>query len=232
METLKISDKEIHSLEELRQNFDLRQVVTAFLDCTLERWLADCFYEKHSEQVRKLDHAIGSDIERELCRILGVDYVASGYLSEEQRIVYERKCLIIQQHSDDPKLLEHALDTATNQAELAEFLHSDRHRIYLCGSSFNVPIRISGVHYIGMLPTAIVWEDGVRYEVDRVIDIRPGYSSKAGGQGDRYVLQVNGHQTCLYFERSTKITGNVFGRWFAVRKVPKLPESDEFTEIP
>lgn len=83
-----------------------------------------------------------------------------------------------------------------------------------------------------MLPTAIVWEDGVRYEVDRVIDIRPGYSSKAGGQGDRYVLQVNGHQTCLYFERSTKITENVFGRWFAVRKVPKLPESDEFTEIP
>lgn len=77
-----------------------------------------------------------------------------------------------------------------------------------------------------MLPTAIVWEDGVRYEVDRVIDIRPGYSAKAGGQGDRYVLQVNGRQTCLYFERSTKITGNVIGRWFAVRKVPKLPEDD------
>lgn len=150
MEALKIYDKEIHSLEELRQNFDLSQVVAAFLDCSLEKWLADCFYEKQANQVRKLDHAIDPDIERELCQILGVDYIASGYLSEEQRLVYERKCRIIQQHSDDPKLLEHALDTATNQAELAEFLHSDKRRIYLCGSSFNVPIRISGVHYIGI----------------------------------------------------------------------------------
>ena len=150
MEALKINNTEIHSLEELRQNFDLNQVVTAFLDCSLEKWLTDCFYEKQADQVRSLDHAIAPDIDRELCRILGIDYVAAGYLSEEQRIVYEHKCRIIQQHSDDPKLLEHALDTATNQAELAEFLHNNKHRIYLCGASFNVPIRISGVHYIGI----------------------------------------------------------------------------------
>lgn len=43
MEALIINDKEIHSLEELRQNFDLSQVVAAFLDCSLEKWLADCF---------------------------------------------------------------------------------------------------------------------------------------------------------------------------------------------
>ena len=150
MEALKINNTEIHSLEELRQHFDLNQVVTAFLDCSLEKWLANCFYEKQAEQVRSLDHAIAPDIELELCRILGVDYVTTGYLSEELRMVYERKCRIIQQYTDDPKLLEHALDTATNQAELAEFLHNDKRRIYLCGSSFNVPIRISGVHYIGI----------------------------------------------------------------------------------
>ena len=150
MEALKINNTKIHPLEELRQHFDLNQVVTAFLDCSLEKWLADCFYEKQSDQVRSLDHAIAPDIELELCRILGVDYVAAGYLSEEQRMVYERKCRIIQQYTDDPKLLEHALDTATNQAELAEFLHNDKRRIFLCGSSFNVPIRISGVHYIGI----------------------------------------------------------------------------------
>ncbi len=150
MEALKINNTEIHSLEELRQNFDLNQVVTVFLDCSLEKWLADCFYEKQADQVRSLDHTIDPDIELELCRILGVDFVAAGYLSEEQRMVYERKCRIIQQYSDDPRLLEHALDTATNQAELAEFLHNDKRKIYLCGTSFNVPIRISGVHYIGI----------------------------------------------------------------------------------
>ena len=150
MEALKINDREIHSLEELRQNFELKQVVTVFLNGTLEKWLADCFYERQSILVRELDHVIDSDIERELCGILGIDYIAAGFISEEQRIVYERKCRLIQQYSDDPNLLTHALDTATNQVELAEFLHNQKRRIYLCGASFNIPISVRGIHNIGI----------------------------------------------------------------------------------
>ena len=33
-----------------------------------------------------------------------------------------------------------------------------------------------------MLPRLITWEDGMKYEVDRVIDVRPGYAAKAGGR--------------------------------------------------
>lgn len=69
-----------------------------------------------------------------------------------------------------------------------------------------------------MLPRFIEWEDGIRYEIDRVIDIRPGYAAKAGGQGDKYTIMVNGQRTYLYFERSTKLTGNIIGRWFVERK--------------
>ena len=54
-----------------------------------------------------------------------------------------------------------------------------------------------------MLPRTIVWEDGLKYDIDRVIDIRPAYAAKAGGQGDRYTIQVNGARTYLYFERSS-----------------------------
>lgn len=71
-----------------------------------------------------------------------------------------------------------------------------------------------------MLPRVITWEDGLKYDIDRVIDIRPAYAAKAGGQGDRYTIQVNGARTYLYFERSTNLTGNVIGRWFVERKVP------------
>ena len=119
METINIKGKEIHSLEELRENFDLSQVSKAFLDCSLEQGLAACFYDQQAEQVEMLHHTLRPDIELELCRILGVNYGALDSLPEEQRAIYERKCGIIQQYSDDPKLLEHALDTATNQAELA-----------------------------------------------------------------------------------------------------------------
>ena len=71
-----------------------------------------------------------------------------------------------------------------------------------------------------MLPRAIVWEDGHRYEIDRIIDVRPAYAAKAGGQGDRYTIKVGGQQKYLYFERSTNLSGDIIGRWFVERKVP------------
>lgn len=69
-----------------------------------------------------------------------------------------------------------------------------------------------------MIPTSIVWEDGCRYEIDKVTDIRQAAAMKAGGQGDRFTIRVNGRQTYLFFERSTNRTGNVIGRWFVERR--------------
>ena len=69
-----------------------------------------------------------------------------------------------------------------------------------------------------MMPRAIIWEDGTRYEVDRVLDIRPAPALKAGGQGDRYSVRINNHPTYIFFERSTNLTGNVIGRWFVERR--------------
>ena len=72
-----------------------------------------------------------------------------------------------------------------------------------------------------MLPRSVEWEDGKCYEIDRVKDIRPSYAAKAGGQGDRYTILVNGKITYLFFERSINLSGNVIGRWFVERKVPR-----------
>ena len=52
----------------------------------------------------------------------------------------------------------------------------------------NVQFREDGI----MLPREIIWEDGVRYEIDRVTDIRQAAAMKAGGQGDRYTIMVHG----------------------------------------
>lgn len=71
-----------------------------------------------------------------------------------------------------------------------------------------------------MIPTSLIWEDGMHYEIDKVTDIRQAAAMKAGGQGDRYTIWVNGKPTYLFFERSTAITGNVIGRWFVERRIP------------
>jgi hypothetical protein len=69
-----------------------------------------------------------------------------------------------------------------------------------------------------MIPREITWEDGTRYEIDRVVDIRQAAAMKAGGQGDRYTVRINGRQSYLFFERSTNQTGNQLGRWFVERR--------------
>ena len=78
-----------------------------------------------------------------------------------------------------------------------------------------------------MLPRALTWEDGVTYEIDRVVDIRPSFAAKAGGQGDRYTVMVQGQKKYLFFERTTNVKGNVIGRWFVERRIPKLRCSSE-----
>lgn len=69
-----------------------------------------------------------------------------------------------------------------------------------------------------MLPREIVWEDGVTYEIDRVLDIRQAAAMRAGGQGDRYTVSIRGKKSFLFFERSASQTGNNIGRWFVERK--------------
>ncbi len=69
-----------------------------------------------------------------------------------------------------------------------------------------------------MLPTQLTWEDGTKYGIDRVCEIRQAAAMKAGGQGDRYTITVHGQQSYLFFERNASIKGNNIGRWFVERR--------------
>ena len=69
-----------------------------------------------------------------------------------------------------------------------------------------------------LIPLSLTWEDGEKFEIDRVLDIRQAAAMKAGGQGDRYTIMVRGIRSYLFFERSTNLTGNNIGRWFVERR--------------
>ena len=49
-----------------------------------------------------------------------------------------------------------------------------------------------------MVPTAITWEDGTIYLIDRVLDVRRAASLKAGGQGLRYTVRIRGTGLVLH----------------------------------
>ena len=69
-----------------------------------------------------------------------------------------------------------------------------------------------------MLPRVITWENGDKFEIDRILDIRQAAAMKAGGQGDRYTVRIKGQQSYLFFERNPNQTGNNIGRWFVERR--------------
>ena len=60
-------------------------------------------------------------------------------------------------------------------------------------------------------PLSMVWEDGVTYEIDRVLHITPAASLKVGGCGTRYTVMIEGKQRDLYDED---------GKWFVEKEVP------------
>ena len=69
-----------------------------------------------------------------------------------------------------------------------------------------------------LLPRIITWENGEKFTIDKITDIRQAAAMKAGGQGDRYTIWIGGHQSYLFFERSINLTGNNIGRWFVERR--------------
>lgn len=62
----------------------------------------------------------------------------------------------------------------------------------------------------GLLPMEITWEDGSRYEIDRVLKVERCASRKAGGVGIMYTCMIRGQISHLFYE---------VDKWFLERKI-------------
>lgn len=61
-----------------------------------------------------------------------------------------------------------------------------------------------------LFPESITWEDGRRYEIDRIKKCERCASRKAGGAGLLYTCMISGKECHLYYEENYK--------WFMERK--------------
>ena len=64
-----------------------------------------------------------------------------------------------------------------------------------------------------LVPNYFVWEDGRRYEIDRVVDVCPAASLKAGGAGIRYTVNVRNKEAFMFLEEEQGVQ-----KWFMERK--------------
>ena len=60
-------------------------------------------------------------------------------------------------------------------------------------------------------PLRVIWRDGRRFAVDRVLESRPAASLKAGGSGMRYTCRFGKAVAYLFYED---------GRWFVEERSP------------
>jgi hypothetical protein len=72
-----------------------------------------------------------------------------------------------------------------------------------------VPVLVMFEESGRMTPLEIYWEDGRRFLIDRVLDMRPAVSRKAGGQGIRYLCRIKNQEVLLFYEEH---------KWFVEEK--------------
>lgn len=145
---LEINGIEIRTLEELRDNFDLETVVDYFQSGELLAWLEDRFYDDEADAVAEIDKD-DRNAATKICAALKVECDTD---LEFTRRIREKKSALATL-TDDEKILVNAVATALNQKDLATLIQMDYKTIYLCGESFNVPIRVTDMKYIGILST-------------------------------------------------------------------------------
>ena len=51
-----------------------------------------------------------------------------------------------------------------------------------------------------LMPQSITWDDGRKFDIDRIKDVSRAASLKAGGVGIRYACQICGQDKYLYYE--------------------------------
>lgn len=60
-----------------------------------------------------------------------------------------------------------------------------------------------------MRPLVIEFDEGHRYEVEVVLDVKRRACERVGGVGDRYTCRIKGQETYLWMEK---------GKWFVEAK--------------
>ena len=147
MFALRLKDNlEMRTLEELRDNFDLEKAVEYFHSGELLQWLEDRFYDDEADAIRELS-GDDSNLAAKLCAALNVECDVN---LEFVRRLHEKKAYLVE-HTEDQTIIDNAAATALDQGDLGELIQMGYTTIYLCGEQFNVPIRVAGVKYVGIL---------------------------------------------------------------------------------
>ena len=146
---LEMSDgTRVHSLDELREHFDLGSVLGYYKNGKLLAWLNDRYMEDEAEAVSALDET-APDFQEQLCAVFGLEFQGQKLDLDEIESRQER-LKRLRQFTDEEVYIGHIDQVAFDQDDLLDLLDEGTETIYLCGEKFTVPTSQKGKTYIGI----------------------------------------------------------------------------------
>lgn len=140
---------EVRNIEELRENFDIESVMTYFLRGTLNRWLANNYYDDILENIQELTGE-EENIDQMLANALGIDDRSEDTIFGTQELIRKVKIKEKLRSSMDEQELEEMDHIAETQDDIKQFIEAGYKKIYLYGDEFTIPREMKNVECIGI----------------------------------------------------------------------------------
>lgn len=182
---------EVHTLEELRDNFSIKSVCEYLETGQLLTWLRDRYYDDIADEIETLDAY--DDNDGRLYAIFGVDnpeIIEIKREKEKKAAEKLKKLKNVMDETECKKYMNVIDEIAFTQDDVYDLLDEGQSRIYLCGEQFEVPISARDVTYIGIGEPLVLLrvkekmnleeERGIRFE-----DVKFG-TTKARDAGMRF----------------------------------------------
>lgn len=147
---------EVRSIDELKENFSLEQVLFYLSNGKLIKWLCDRYLNEIADAVSELDQE-DAEIGKKICDIFEVEYIEVDKVDMEALKERQRKTELLKNFTDEERFFEVVDKVAFSQDDLYDFLDEKENTIYLCGDSFTIPLSENGKRYIGVNnPTVVI----------------------------------------------------------------------------
>lgn len=146
----------VRTIEELKENFDIKKIIGYFIDGKLKTWLEVRYYEEELEKVNELSQT-DSKLGEKLCKIFNVEYVDEKI--DIKNIQKEKERLLkLKQFTDDEEVIGNINNVAFSQEELVDLYDKGVKKIYLCDGEFKIPKSKMDINYVELNNAVVEYE--------------------------------------------------------------------------
>ncbi|MFE8698303.1 hypothetical protein ACFYKT_18425 [Cytobacillus sp. FJAT-53684] len=161
--------EQVRTLEELREHFDLENILEYYYNGKLKVWLEDRLYYSELEQLKVLSAIEESGVPRTICSIFDISFTVERNSLAERYMIRKNKIETIKLYTEEIGIIEDIDLVAISQAELEEVLKKDNatKKIYLLGEKFSINDSVGNVEYIGINQPKLKLVSNGKFEAKR-----------------------------------------------------------------